>query len=193
MEDAASVVRFWCETCKPEEWYVQSDDLDATIRARFGDLVTEAQNGGLADWEETAEGTLALLILIDQFARNIHRGSDQSFAGDPRGRAITRRAVARDFDLAYPMPERQFFLMPLMHSEDLDDQDDGVRLMADRLGPEGFRNLLHAWVHREVIRRFGRFPYRNAALGRETTSDEAHWLENGGYGAILREVEAVMP
>ncbi|MBF9029816.1 DUF924 family protein [Rhodobacterales bacterium HKCCE3408] len=183
------VVRFWCDTCGPDKWYAQEEELDAEIRARFGDAVLSAQQGGLADWEGTPQGSLALLILIDQFSRNIFRGSGQSFAGDARAREIARAAIAADHDLVIPYPERVFFYMPFVHSEDLADQDEGVRLEEERLGPEGSEYVLHAKVHREIIRRFGRFPYRNEALGRETSAAEREFLETGGYGAILRELQ----
>lgn len=185
----AEIVGFWCDECKPEEWYTQSDDLDASIRDRFGAAVDVAQDGGFTEWEDSAEGVLALLLLLDQFSRNIFRGDGRSFAGDARARALTRHAVARDFDQAYPMPERQFFLMPLMHSEHLADQDEGIALMQERLGPEGAKNVLHARAHREIIARFGRFPYRNAALDRKTTPQEQDFLDAGGYGAVVRELE----
>ena len=185
----AEVVEFWCAQCTPEQWYAQSDALDAVIRDRFGAAVEAAQAGAYAEWEAGAEGALALLILLDQFSRNIFRGDGRSFSGDARARQIARKSVALGLDQAYPMPARQFFLMPLTHSEDIADLDDAVRLMAERLGPEGDRNVLHARAHREVVRRFGRYPFRNAALGRLTTPEEQDFLDQGGYGAIVRALE----
>lgn len=190
MADAREIVTFWFETCTPDQWYAQDDALDATIRERFGADVAAAQEGAFEDWRQSAEGALGLLILIDQFSRNIYRGDARSFAGDARAREIARAAIAGDFDQAFDMPARQFFFLPFVHSEDLADQDEGIRLMQDRLGPEGADNIRHAKVHREIIRRFGRFPYRNAALGRETTAEEQAFLDNGGYGAIARELGA---
>jgi len=186
----ADVIRFWCDDCTPEEWYQQSDDLDATIRTRFGEAVTAAQGGAFAAWEETAEGALALLILLDQFSRNIFRGDARSFAGDARARQVARKAIARDFDQAFPMPRRQFFFMPLVHSESIGDQEDGVLFMAERLGEDRAKNLLHARAHREVIAQFGRFPFRNAALGRETTDEEQAFLDAGGYRTVVNALEA---
>lgn len=190
MDHPSEIIEFWCVECGPDKWYAQSAELDATIRERFASLVIQAQEGGLLHWADSAEDTLALLILLDQFSRNIFRGEARAFAGDARARAIARAAIAAEFDRAIPFPERQFFFMPLVHSEDLADQDDGVRLMEERLMPEGAGNLLHARVHREIIKRFGRFPYRNEALGRQTTAEEADFLSSGGYGAILREFQA---
>ncbi|MBF9036256.1 DUF924 family protein [Rhodobacterales bacterium HKCCE2091] len=183
------VVDFWCKEVSREAWYRQDDALDAQIRDRFGPAVAMAQDGGFADWAETAEGSLALLILIDQFSRNIYRGSALSFAGDARARDIARAAIAAGQDREVPLPERQFVYMPFVHSEDLADQDEGIRLMEAGLGEDGDDNVLHARAHREVIRRFGRFPFRNEALGRETTPEERAFLDGGGYGAVVRELE----
>lgn len=184
------IVTFWCKDLTPGQWYEQDDALDDDIRQRFGAAVEAAQAGAFAQWEDTAEGTLALLILLDQFARNIFRGDGRSFVGDARARDVTRRAVARDFDQAYPMPERQFFLMPMMHSEALSDQDEGVHWMKTRLGEDWQINHLHARAHRAVIERFGRFPFRNAALGRDSTPEEAAFMAEGGYGAIVRALQS---
>ena len=133
---------------------------------------------------------MALLILLDQFSRNIYRGDGRSFAGDARARQVARKAVAHGFDLAYPLPERQFFYMPLVHSEDIADQNDGVAWMEERLGADAMNNVLHARAHREIIARFGRFPFRNAALGRATTPQEQDFMDQGGYGAVVRALEA---
>ncbi|MEM6610450.1 MAG: DUF924 family protein [Pseudomonadota bacterium] len=193
MTNAQEVVQFWCHECAPADWYKEDPELDATIRDRFGPDVVRAQQGELDGWAETAEGALALIILIDQFSRNIFRGDARSFAGDDHGLALARQAVARDFDTAYDMPVRQFFLLPFLHSEILADQDEGLQLMQDRLGPDGANNVLHARAHREIIRRFGRFPYRNAVLNRDTTADEQAFLDGGSYGAVLREVQSRYP
>lgn len=184
----ADVVEFWCETCKPEDWYRQDDDFDNAIRDQFGAAVEAAQAGAYAEWEDSAEGMMALIILLDQFARNIFRGDARSFAGDARARDLTRAVVKRGFVTAYPMPQRQFYLMPLMQAETLSDQDDGISLMEQYLMPGGAQNVQHAHVHREVILRYGRFPYRNDALGRHTTPEEQAFLDAGGYGAIVREM-----
>ncbi|MEM9755080.1 MAG: DUF924 family protein [Pseudomonadota bacterium] len=190
MVDAEDVVRFWCHECTPEQWYQQDDALDAEITRRFGPAVAAAQDGAFDDWTATAQGVLALLILIDQFARNIHRGTAQAFAGDARALAVARDAIARDLDQAIPMPERQFLFLPFMHSETLADQDDGIALMQARLGEAGQKTVLHARAHREIIARYGRFPYRNAALGRETRPEDDAFKEAGGYGAILRALQS---
>ena len=187
--DPKDIVAFWCESHGPSDWYAQSDALDAEIRARFGDLVAAAQEGAHETWRQTPAGALALLILIDQFSRNLFRGSAQAFAGDARARDIARAAIAAGQDREVKLPERQFFYMPLVHSEAMADQDAGLAAMIAGMGEAGAVNILHARAHREIIRRFGRFPFRNAALGRPDTAEERAFLDGGGYGAILRELE----
>lgn len=184
------VTRFWLEEVGPEGWYSGGEELDATIRDRFLDLWEQALAGGLHDWLHTPEGTLAYLILTDQFPRNMFREDARAFATDDIARAETKRAIARGHDMKVPEPQRQFFYMPLMHSECLTDQDRCVRLMLTRMPETGASNLLHAKAHREVIRRFGRFPYRNTALNRRFLDCERKFVEEGGYGTTLKQVSA---
>ncbi|MEM9319911.1 MAG: DUF924 family protein [Pseudomonadota bacterium] len=193
MVSARDVIDFWCVTCEPKDWYRSEPEFDDQIRATFGAAVETAQQGGMTEWEETADGLFGLLILLDQFSRNIFRGQAQAFVGDMRALALARSAVSRDIDQSYPMPERQFFLLPFLHSEELAVQDEGLALMQDRLGPEGAQNVLHAHAHRAIIERFGRFPYRNDALGRDTTKEEQKFLDDGSYGAVLREMQSRYP
>lgn len=181
MSQSPEILDFWLEQVGPEGWYVASEDVDQAIRARFGALVERALSGALDDWAETPEGALALLILLDQFTRNLNRGSGEAFAGDDKARAIARSVVARNLDLEIPEPGRQFFYLPFEHSESLADQDWSVTLFETRTPDLPENALWHAKQHRDVIRRFGRFPYRNDALGRETTAEEAKWLEEDGY------------
>ena len=178
------VLRFWLEELEPRDWYVADAAVDARIRERFLGAWEAAWGSGLRDWEATARGALALLVLTDQFPRNMFRGDGRAFATDALARGVARRAVARGFDLEVEAPARQFFYLPFEHSESLTDQERAVRLIAMRMdAPE---TLLHARAHREVIRRFGRFPYRNEALGRETSAAEKAFLEGGSYGAVVR-------
>jgi len=179
---AGEVLTFW-EEAGPEMWYKQDDSFDRTIRDRFGALWDAAAAGGCADWAVGARGALALLILLDQFPRNMFRASPRAFATDERALRVAHQALSQGWDMRAQPPIRQFFYLPFMHSERLTDQDRGVRLFKARM--PGGDNLLHARAHREVIRRFGRFPYRNAALGRETTRPEQDFLDAGGYGAIV--------
>lgn len=187
-QDPEDVLRFWLEECEPADWYRQDDTLDDRIRERFEATWQAARKGGLEVWPRNARGSLAFLILTDQFPRNMFRGSPEAFATDKLALGIAAQAVDREFDLLVDPPGRQFFYLPFEHSECLADQERAVRLISTRMhSPE---TLLHARVHRKIIRDFGRFPFRNDALGRDTTTREAAFLEGGGYGALLREMQA---
>jgi uncharacterized protein (DUF924 family) len=174
---AAEVVQFWRDA-GPRCWFTKDAALDHVIRERF--LVThEAASRGEYDaWEQSPEGALALMILLDQFPRNIFRGSPHAFATDPLARVAAGRALARGFDTATDAVMRQFFYLPFMHSEALDDQNRCVRIY------EGFGNaeqLQYARQHRDIIARFGRFPHRNRQMGRDTTPAEREFLDQGGF------------
>ena len=189
MSDPVEVLDFWLDEIGPDGWYSGTAEIDDAVAVRFGDLVTAAREGALEHWIDGPAATLAYLILTDQFPRNVHRGDPLAFASDPRARAAARKALAEGWDLEAPEPERQFFYMPLEHSEDMADQDLAVGLMQDRMqsSPD---TLLHARAHREMIVRFGRFPGRNKALGRESSAAETAFLTAGGYGALVREMKA---
>lgn len=181
------VLSFWLKA-GPEAWYRQDDAFDAEIRERFGDIWEVGARGDLDEaWATNPRGALALIILLDQFPRNMFRGDARSFASDERALSVACYALDRGWDLRIEPPARQFFYLPFMHSERLTDQDHCVRLMAERLDSED--NLLHARAHRNIIRRFSRFPYRNEALGRETTPEERKFLEEGGYRTVLNELQ----
>ncbi|MBE3640504.1 DUF924 family protein [Mangrovicoccus algicola] len=186
MTSYQDVLDFWIEEVGPAGWYRAEDAIDATIRNRFGAAWHMAQAGGLPEWSATPEGTLALLILLDQFPRNMFRGEGRAFSSDAQARAVAKKAVEKGWDLRIPEPQRQFFYLPLMHSECLIDQERCIRLMMERMPETGADNLLHARAHREVIRRFGRFPHRNPDLDRNTTAEEARFLEEGGYGQVVQ-------
>jgi uncharacterized protein (DUF924 family) len=185
MSDPVEVLEFWLHDVGPKGWYAGGDEIDGLCRDRFGDLWQAALDGGLDHWVDGTVGTLAYLILTDQFPRNIHRGTALSFATDARARAAARKAVDAGWDIAAPEPERQFFYMPFEHSEDPEDQALAVRLLGERLASDP-EMLLHARAHQEVIRRYGRFPPRNAALGRVSTPDEQAYLDQGGYPALVK-------
>lgn len=189
MSDPVEVLDFWLGDIGPEGWYAGGDEIDSLIRDQFGDLWRALHDGGLEHWVDGTVGTLAYLIVADQFPRNIHRGTALAFATDTKARAAARRAIEQGWDLGAPEPERQFFYMPFEHSELLADQDFCVQTMQERL-PTMAETQLHARAHREIIARFGRFPFRNEALGRETTPDEQVFLANGGYGAIVQALQA---
>ncbi|MFN3642373.1 MAG: DUF924 family protein [Gemmobacter sp.] len=193
MADPAEVLDFWIAEIGEAGWYAGGADIDARIRERFADLWQAAHDGGLEHWIDGTAGTLAYLIVTDQFARNIWRGSARAFATDARALAAAQRAVAEGWDFGAPEPERQFFYLPFEHAEDMAMQDRCIALMATRLPETGAENLLHARAHAAIVRRFGRFPFRNAALGRTTTAEEAEWLEAGGYAAEVARLRAAEP
>ncbi|MEM6728483.1 MAG: DUF924 family protein [Pseudomonadota bacterium] len=182
------VLSFWLDEVAPEDWYRASDDLDARVRDRFERAWRSAMEGTYALWLTYASGTLAYIILMDQFPRNMFRDKAEAFASDSVALAASKMGIDKGWDLKIDPPARQFFYLPLMHSECLPDQDRAVRLFADRMAEEGKNNLHHARAHREVIRRFGRFPTRNEALGRRMSSPERDFLALGGYGSVLREL-----
>jgi uncharacterized protein (DUF924 family) len=185
----ADVLAFWIDEVGAAGWYKSSDALDAEVRSRFLDAWQSARDGSHGLWLTYPSGALAYAILLDQFPRNMFRGDGRAFSTDAVALAAAKMAIGRGWDLRIDSPARQFFYLPLMHSESLSDQDRCVRLMTARLADQP-GNLLHARAHREVIRRFGRFPHRNEALKRRTTASEAAFLEEGGYGAVVRELEA---
>ena len=189
MANPEEVLAFWLDEIGPDGWYAGGDELDDEIRRRFGDAYQRACDGALSLWLTYPSGTLAYIILTDQFPRNMFRGMAKSFAADPIALAACKMAIEKGWDKRIDEPARQFFYLPLMHSECLADQDRAVRLIKTRMPEGGDDNLLHAKAHREVIRKFGRFPYRNEALGRDTPPSENAYLESGGYGATIREMK----
>lgn len=188
-ERADAVVEFWSGV-GPSGWYGGGADLDAEIRQRFLPLWEEARAGGLRDWLSRWDAGLAYLILTDQFPRNMFRDDARAFATDQLGRDAALAMIWRNLDLRADLPIRQFFYLPFMHAENTIDQDRCVCLMLTRMGDQGEDNLRHARAHRQVIRRFGRFPYRNAALGRVNTPQEEAFLAAGGYAQALRDLDA---
>ena len=184
MSDPVEILEFWLHEIGPKGWYTGGEEIDGLCRERFGDLWQAAQDGGLDHWVNGTVGTLAYLILTDQFPRNIHRGTALAFATDTRALAAARKALDAGWDLAAPEPERQFFYMPFEHSEDPEDQVLAVRLIAERMASDPDM-ALHARAHQAVIRRYGRFPTRNAALGRASTPEEMAYLDQGGYAALV--------
>jgi uncharacterized protein (DUF924 family) len=171
------ILIFWREA-GPKKWFARSDAFDAAIRLKFEPTHHAAARGEYDAWAATAEGALALLILLDQFPRNLYRGSGHAFATDGKARAVARAAIAAGFHRSVDPELRQFFLLPLEHSEDLADQDFGLAVATELGDPD---ILKWVGIHRDIIASFGRFPHRNAALGRETTAPEQAFLDEGGF------------
>jgi uncharacterized protein (DUF924 family) len=191
MVSADEVLKFWLDEVGPEGWYAVDDQLDDAIRDKFLKAWQEAKEGAYSLWLTYPSGALAYIILLDQFSRNMFRGSKDAFDMDEVALAAAKSAIDHGWDLKIDEPARQFFYLPLMHSENLCDQERCVRLMAERMPKAGTNNLLHAKAHRQVIRDFGRFPYRNEALSRRSTAVEQSYIEQGGYGETVRQLQAV--
>jgi uncharacterized protein (DUF924 family) len=172
----ADVVAFW-RAAGPKRWFEKDAAFDDGIRRRFLKLHEAAAAGKLTNWEANAEGALALLILLDQFPRNMFRGQARMFASDPLAHAIASRAILNGFDGAFP-DLFGFFYLPFMHSEELADQKRAIAFYRARNDADG---LKWAERHADIIRRFGRFPHRNAVLGRVSTPEEQAFLDGGGF------------
>jgi uncharacterized protein (DUF924 family) len=176
-ETADAVLAFW-RSAGPDKWFKKDTAFDDEIRSRFCKTYEAAARGELTAWEATREGALALAIVLDQFPRNMFRGSARAFAADPLALAVATRAIERGFDLQLPVQERSFFYLPFEHSERMADQERCCELFRST----GDAELLEwAALHPDIIRRFGRFPHRNAALGRVTTAEEQAFLDGGGF------------
>ena len=175
--DPQTIIDFWRDL-GPGGWFRKDDEVDATIRRRFGDVHERAARGELDGWAQEPNGALALVILLDQFPRNMFRGTPRMFATDEKALALARNALARGDHYGVGEDVNQFFAMPLMHSETLADQEDCVRWMRE-IGEE---NVPFAEEHRDIVARCGRFPHRNAVLGRPATAEEEAFLAGGGFG-----------
>jgi uncharacterized protein (DUF924 family) len=177
----ADVIGFWT-AAGPAKWWTSSHTFDDAIRLRFEPVHHAAARGEYNAWEATADGALALVLLLDQFPRNLYRDSAHAFATDPLARAIARRALETGKDRTIAADLRVFIYMPFMHSEDLADQDLSVTLFEAYDAETGeLSNLKFAVEHREIVRRFGRFPHRNPMLGRTTAAEERAYLDSGGF------------
>jgi uncharacterized protein (DUF924 family) len=175
------VLDFWFKQTPSEKWFTVDPAFDAEIRSRFEATWRRGCAGELEHWEDEPNGALALIVLFDQFPRNMFRGQGEAFASDARARDIARRAIARKRDLEVPETLRSFLYLPLMHSEHLADQEDCVRLTRERLGEKHF-SYPYALSHKEAVERFGRFPARNKALGRASTAAEQDFLNRNPRG-----------
>ena len=188
MSDPGAVNDFWfgapgsAEFGRPKQaWFSKNPAFDAEIRERFLPLYERAAAGDLGAWEDSAESSLALALVLDQFPRNMFRGTPRSFGTDARALALAKGVVARGFDLQLPPVQRVFVYLPFEHSENLEDQDRAVELFESLRGdPWSAETIDYAHRHRAVIARFGRFPHRNATLGRASTAEEIEFLRQPG-------------
>ena len=177
MGGISDVLAFW-RSAGDERWYKRDDAFDASVRERFLALWHKAVAGELSSWETTDDGALALVILLDQFPRNMFRGDPKAFSSDAQALEVAHRALARGADKRIEAPLLQFLYLPFMHSEYLADQSRCVDLFRTTADTE---NLRYAEEHADIIRRFGRFPHRNRALRRTTTPEEQAFLDGGGF------------
>jgi uncharacterized protein (DUF924 family) len=171
------VLSYWL-AAGTERWFTVDEMFDAEVRARFEELYNDAAAGGPNSWERILEGALALVIVLDQFPRNMFRGTARAYSTDSFARAVAKRAIAKGFDQQCEMPARSFFYLPFEHSENLIDQEYCLTLMQATGDAD-----LEKWAqnHADIIRRFGRFPHRNAILGRMTAPEEQAFLDSGGF------------
>ncbi len=174
-ESPQSIVEFWFSDKVQPLWFQSTPEFDTELRERFETAWQAAEQGRLDDWAETPEGALALVILLDQIPLNIFRGDARCFSTEAKSRDITNLAVERKLDKELTDEQKAFLYMPLMHSESMTDQDKAVALY-EAAGLAG--NLKFAQHHRDIVRRFGRFPHRNKILGRQSTEAELAYLES---------------
>lgn len=176
--EAKEILEFWAKA-GPAKWWTKDKDFDEQIAARFFILHQKAVEGQLDDWEsESPDSALALIILLDQFSRNLYRGEAKAFYADPKALSLCHRVLGSGLDKGMRVDLKSFAYMPLMHSEALADQELSVELSEREMEEAGVEAAIE---HREIIRRFGRFPHRNEILGRSSTEAEVSYLESGGF------------
>ena len=182
MKDAQKdVLGFWFEETQPAQWFQVNPEFDAAITARYADAYDKAARGIFDDWKNSADGCLALVILLDQFPRNMFRGTPQAFATDGKALVIAKFALAKGFDQVLAPAKRRFLYLPFEHSENLTDQRKCVELF-ERMKKDDPLGYDYALRHLKVIERFGRFPHRNKILSRMSTPEEEEYLAEPGAG-----------
>ena len=177
MIEKEEILNFWFKECKPEQWFKKNEYFDKMIENRFLIAIENALAGKLGNWEESETGCLALIILLDQFTRNVFRDTPQAFAGDKRALALSQLCCDKDYLTNPDIQRRQFMLMPMMHSENLAVQDAALPLFKKYTSKKDYE---YAEKHREIIARFGRFPHRNVILGRKSINEELEFLKQPG-------------
>ncbi|MEE9348392.1 MAG: DUF924 family protein [Robiginitomaculum sp.] len=183
MIDSGEVLKFWFEEAGPARWFAQSDSFDALIRARFEDAAMDCAAALMGNrphaWEAEPDSALALIIMLDQFPRNMYRGTKAMFAWDALALGAAGRAIGAGHDYKTAQGRRVFIYLPYMHSENISDQNLSVEYVDGRINSEA--GLHHAKQHRRMIERFGRFCHRNEVLGRKSTPEEIAYLKGGNY------------
>ena len=177
MAEIEEILNFWFIECKPEQWFKKNEDFDQMIEKRFSDAIKNAIEGKLESWEENETGCLPLIIVLDQFTRNVFRDTPHAFAGDERALALSQLSCNKDYLTNLDIHRRHFMLMPMMHSENLAVQDAALPLFKKNASGKYYK---YAEKHREIIARFGRFPHRNVILGRKSSNEEIEFLKQPG-------------
>ena len=199
MKEISKIISYWfgelddagfSQELQKKKWWSGSSEVDLEISHQFGHLVEEALRRGLKHWKNSEQGRLALILLLDQFTRNIYRGTERAFSGDHRALKICKLGLSEKTDLALPIEHRVFFYMPLEHSENLDDQELCIRMLSSlkREAPANKQKVIDDYIgfaeqHRDIIKRFGRFPHRNSILNRTNTREESTYL-NGDHASF---------
>ena len=177
MAEKEEILNFWFKECKPEQWFKKNEHFDQTIENRFSSAIENAIAGKLDSWEKSETGCLALIILLDQFTRNVFRDTPRAFSGDKKALALSQLCCDKDYLTNPDIQKRQFMLMPMMHSENLAVQDAALPLFKKYASGKDYE---YAEKHREIIVRFGRFPHRNVILGRKSINEELEFLKQPG-------------
>jgi len=180
-EAVDEILRFWFDDIDHSRWFKKDPDFDRELEQRFGHLLEQARNNQLDEWSDTPHGCLALIVLLDQFSRNIHRGTPRAFAADSKALQLTLRGIGERFDEELSLEQRSVFFLPLRHAEDLKMQKLGL-VKTREINDEGYGTDKYALSHLAIIEEFGRFPHRNIILGRENTPDEEEYLNDGDAG-----------
>jgi uncharacterized protein (DUF924 family) len=178
---ADDILQFWFEDIEHSSWFRKDVEFDRELKQLFGGLLTQAKNNEMDDWATTSRGRLALIIVLDQFSRNIYRDSAVAFEADPKALQLTTDGIQQGLDQDLTLEQRSFFYLPLRHAEDLAMQELGLEKTRE-LNAAGYGSDKYALNHLELIQRFGRFPHRNHLLGRENTSEEERYLSEGNAG-----------
>ena len=177
--DPSAIIHFW-QQAGPEKWFVSDPEFDQEIKARFSHLPDQALAGQYDHWSEQASECLGLVLILDQFPRNIFRGSPEAFAYDDKAKQVATKIIDQGFDQTYQLPLKRFLYLPFMHSEKLKDQLYSIELCEKANDPDGVK---FGQIHLDVIKKFNRFPHRNKVLGRQSTAEEIQFLEQGGFQA----------
>ncbi|MEM9630123.1 MAG: DUF924 family protein [Pseudomonadota bacterium] len=179
LPSSLDILDFWWQA-GPSKWFANDDKFDSRCRDRFMAAIDAAKAGDLDSWMETADGALALLLLVDQMTRNVYRGTPEAFSADEKAVAVAEFALEKGYERAFPKDVRGFFFLPFEHSENIEHQEKAV----DLCRVLGDKELYHyALIHMDVIRRFGRFPHRNKILGRDSTPEEIAYMKASGFSA----------